>query len=221
MKISPRVASLLINPLYRLWCGTLRYTESGRERVDAMNKARELMVFCMWHNEIFAPMYIRRDLRIVSIVSRSKDGEYLARLLNVLGIRTARGSSSRGGAAAMRDAARQMQAEQFNACVTIDGPRGPRHEPKNGVIFLAHHAGATLVPMRTFMKKAKFFNSWDRFQLPLPFSRVHVAFGEPYTIPADAELTDEFLQQTRQDLKNRLDTMHPSLYLKEEGFLDV
>jgi Uncharacterized protein conserved in bacteria len=220
MKISPRLASLLIIPLYRLWCSTLRYTESGRERVDAKDEARELMVYALWHNEVFPVMYLRRQLRVVAIVSRSNDGEYLARLLQALGIRTARGSSSRGGAAAMLEAARQMQEEQYNAFVTIDGPRGPRHEPKNGAIFLAHHAGAQIVPMRSFVKKAKIFRSWDRFRLPLPFCRVHVAFGEPYSLPPAQELTDEYLLQARQELKNRLDAMHPSHYLNEEGFLD-
>ena len=208
MKIPPWLVAPLIHGLYRLWCGTLRITVSGRGPVDALSAARKPMVFCIWHDELFPLMHVRGDLRIVTLVSRSKDGEYLARLLQALGLLTARGSSSRGGVSALLQAARLMREEQYNGCLTVDGPRGPRHVAKDGAVFLAFHTPAPIVPMRASMKKAKVFRSWDRFQLPLPFSRVYVVFGDPYHISA-TELSPEELERERLELQNRLETLNP------------
>lgn len=181
-----------------------------------MNENRELMVFSIWHNEVFPVMYTKRDLRIAAIVSRSGDGEFIARLIEGLGMKTARGSSSRGGLAALKQMANLMLTEKYNACLTIDGPQGPRHEPKDGVFFLAHRTKAAIVPMRIFMKKAKIFNSWDKFRLPLPFSRVHVTFDTPYYLDDAQGLNKDTLANACEDLKARLDAIQPP----EPGFLD-
>lgn len=210
MKIPPWLFTWIVYPLYILWCKTLRFTESGRDKVDKMNdETYETMVFCMWHNEIFPVMYAKRNLRIVSIVSRSADGEYLARILNALGIKTARGSSSRGGQAALREAIDIIEDKKYNACITVDGPRGPRHEPKKGALYLAYYSKAAIVPMRGFSKKAKVFGSWDKFRLPLPFSKVHVAFDEPYYLDTKQKLDDDFLDKACEELKKRLNDMNP------------
>ena len=148
-------------------------------------------------------------------MSRSGDGEFIARLLEGLGMKTARGSSSRGGLAALKQMGSLMTEGAFNACLTIDGPRGPRHEPKDGAIFLAHHTKAAIVPMRIFMKKAKIFNSWDKFRLPLPFSRVHITFDSPYYIENET-LGKESLATACAELKSRLDAIQPPA----AGFLD-
>jgi lysophospholipid acyltransferase (LPLAT)-like uncharacterized protein len=153
-------------------------------------------------------MHVRRDLRIVTLVSRSRDGEYLARLLQALGLLTARGSSSHGGMSALLQAVRLMREEKCNGCLTIDGPRGPRHTVKDGAVFLAFHTSASLVPVRLFMKKAKVFRSWDRFQLPLPFSRVHIVFGSPYTVGV-TELSSRTLEEERRTLQRHLETLEP------------
>lgn len=216
MKIPINLTSWAFVPIYKLWCKTLRYSESGREKIDAMNESRELMVFSLWHNEVFPVMFAKRNLRIAAVVSRSGDGEFIARLLEGLGMKTARGSSSRGGLAALKQMGSLMVEEKFNACLTIDGPRGPRHEPKDGAIFLAHHTKAAIVPMRIFMKKAKIFNSWDKFRLPLPFSRVHITFDTPYYITVEKDLTKEYLATACTDLKDRLAAIQPP----EPGFLD-
>lgn len=208
MKIPPWLVAPLIHGLYRLWCGTLRITESGRIPVEALTTAGKPVMFCLWHDELFPLMHVRRDWRIVTLVSRSRDGEYLARLLQALGLITARGSSSRGGTSALLQAARLMREEKYNGCITVDGPRGPRHVAKDGAVFLAFHIPAPIVPIRVFMKKAKVFRSWDRFQLPLPFSRVHVAFGEPYQVSA-TDFSPEELERERLELQKRLETLSP------------
>jgi lysophospholipid acyltransferase (LPLAT)-like uncharacterized protein len=153
-------------------------------------------------------MHVRRNLRIVTIVSQSNDGEYLARLLQALGLKTARGSSSRGGLKALLYASRLMQRENYNGCITVDGPRGPRHKVKPGAIILAFRTPAHVIPIRLFPHRAKKFRSWDRFQLPLPFSKVDIVFGTPYLLSAN-ELTPGELERECLELEQRLHALRP------------
>lgn len=173
-------------------------------------------MFCLWHDELFPLMRVKRQLDIVTVVSPSYDGELLTRVLNKLGLRTVRGSSSRGGVGALLGAAKMMDKDNIHACVTVDGPRGPRHKAKTGALFLAHHADAHVMPVRIIMKKSFCFGSWDRFQLPLPFSRVLVRFGEPWKVTDEKtreceashehreKLPDEALMRAKQRLETAL-----------------
>ena len=208
MRIPPWLIAPAVSGLYRIWCSTLRIRETGREAIDALADAGKPAVYSLWHDELFALMHVRRNLRIVTIVSQSNDGEYLARLLQTLGLKTARGSSSRGGLKALLHTARLMRQENYNACITVDGPRGPRHTVKPGAIILAFRTPAHVVPIRLFPHQAKRFRSWDRFQLPLPFSTVDIVFGSPYLLSA-GELTEEYLERERLELEKRLDVLRP------------
>jgi len=208
MRVPPWLIAPLVNGLYRLWCSTLRIRETGREALDALEAAGKPTMLSLWHDELFALMHVRRSLRIVTIVSQSNDGEYLARLLQALGLKTARGSSSRGGLKALLHAARLMREENYNGCITVDGPRGPRHTVKPGAIILAFRTPAHVIPIRLFLHRAKKFRSWDRFQLPLPFSKVDIVFGAPYLLSA-TELTDEELERERLELEGRLHALRP------------
>lgn len=198
--------SPLINGIYRLWCSTLRVTEYDRDAVDSLAAAGKPMMFPLWHDELFPLMHVRRNLRTVTVVSRNKDAEYLARLLRSLGLATVRGSSSRGGTTALLQAERFMREQNYNGCITVDGPRGPRHVVKQGAVILAFRTPAHIVPVRLFMEKAKVFHSWDRFQLPYPFSRIHIVFGEPYMVAA-TELDKPALEQEVRKLQNRLQAL--------------
>lgn len=209
MKIPPGLVGPFIGKFYRLWCGTLRYTQVNRETCDALSKQGLPLVFTLWHGEVFAFPFKRGDWRIFTIVSRSRDGEYLARIFEDLDIHPLRGSSSRGGLAALLGGVKIIQENSRHACITVDGPRGPRHEVKDGALYLAHRAGAHIVPMRAVYASAKVFGSWDRFMLPYPFSKVTMIFGEPYKIEAK-ELTGEVLAQERQKLKEKLEKLLPA-----------
>ena len=209
MKLRAEYVAPFISGLYKNWCRTLRYTQVNRGPSDALSEAGQLIVFALWHDEVFAFPYIRGNWRIFSIVSRSNDGEFIAKLLEGQDIRPLRGSSSRGGLAALLRGAKLMREENLHACITIDGPRGPRHEAKSGALYLAHRAGAYIVPMRAVYHKAKVFGSWDKFQLPLPFSRATVVFGEPYLM-SNEKLTDEVLARERQILEVKLEALLPS-----------
>lgn len=208
MKIPPGLVGPFIGGLYGLWCRTLRYTQVGRGPCDELSRQGKLLVFCLWHGEVFAFPFKRGDWRIFTIVSRSTDGEYLARVLQSQDIFPLRGSSSRGGLAALLRGAKLMRDEKMHACITVDGPRGPRHEVKDGVLYLAHRADAHIVPMRAFYDAAKRFGSWDNFALPYPGSKVTMVFGQPYRLKAE-ELNDETLATERRKLKEKLQALTP------------
>lgn len=205
MKVPPWLVAAPLHGLYRLLCKTMHFQEYHRDRVDAIWHTGQPVVFALWHDELFSVLHVKRDLRLITVVSQSRDGEYLARVLQKLGFETARGSSSRGGSSALLHAARRMQEENLCGCATVDGPRGPRHKAKPGVIFLSQHAHAPLIPVRIFCSRAKYFNSWDRFQVPLPGAQIRVAFGEPYLI--EAELDKEGMQEQCRLLEDRLNAL--------------
>ena len=149
--------------LYRLWCRSLRYTEINRAAIENTTDQGRPVVLSLWHDELFPLIYLKRRLNIIALVSQSDDGDLLAGVLERMGLETARGSSSRGGVKALLAAARRMRESGICGCVTVDGPRGPRHEVKEGAIFLAARADAPIVPIRLFMERRKVFKSWDRF----------------------------------------------------------
>ncbi len=208
MSISPVIVGPFIGSVYSLWCRTLRYTEVNREACVPLVREQIPLVFALWHDELFAVPYKRDGWPIFTIVSRSRDGEFLARVLASQGLGTVRGSSSRGGLAALLRAAKLMQEERRHACITVDGPRGPRHVVKDGAIFLAHRVSSYIVPVRVYYSKAKVFRSWDRFQLPWPFSRVHMQYGDPYRV-AEGELTPEVLKKERRALEEKFAALTP------------
>lgn len=206
MKIPPGLVAPLVSGLYSAWCSTLRYTEINREACLPYTEQGATMVFALWHDELFPVPYRRHGWPIFTVVSRSRDGEYLARLLQSQGLGTVRGSSSKGGLSALLQAAKLMKEEKQHACITVDGPRGPRHEVKDGAIFLAHRVPAYIVPIRMYPSKAKKFGSWDKFQLPWPFARIRMVYGDPYQVEA-GDLTPDVLERERQRLKEKLENL--------------
>jgi len=213
MKIPPGLIAPLASVLYRLWCSTLRIHESGRESPENRMIRGEAFVVPIWHDELFTLIYGRSKLRLTTVVSGSRDGEYLARVLRSFGISAARGSSTRGGIAALLQAVRIMREEKRSCVITVDGPRGPRHVAKPGAVLLAHRVPAYIYPIRLYPERRFIFKSWDRFQLPLPFSKVFVVHGEPYRVTAE-ELTEEELERERLELERRLHDLKPP---KEAG----
>jgi lysophospholipid acyltransferase (LPLAT)-like uncharacterized protein len=208
MRIPPWFVGAVLPPLFRLWSRTLRITEIGRERVEAVAHHTPF-VLCLWHGEFFPLISAKRDMKLGVIVSQSNDGEYIARVLQSCGFSTPRGSSSRGGTAALRCAANLMRQEHTSICITVDGPRGPRHKAKAGAIRLSRMTEAPIIPARAYMERCKVFHrSWDKFQLPLPFSRATLVYGEPRQL-AEGELTPQRLEAECAALEHRLHTLRP------------
>jgi len=135
------------------------------------------VVYAFWHGEQLPLAWLHRDRRIVGMASQSRDGELLARTIVALGYGTIRGSTSRGGARALRQAIRQMRGLDASIALAVDGPRGPRHEPHAGAVALALAVRRPLVMVACSARPALCLKTWDRFVIPGPFARLRVVYG--------------------------------------------
>jgi len=163
-----------------------------------------LPIYCFWHDRIFLTTYWWRRRRIVVMTSQSFDGEYIARFIQRFGYGAARGSSTRGGVGAVVEMARLMRAGCTTA-FTIDGPKGPRYVAKMGAVLLAKKSGHPVLPVTMALARHWTLPSWDRFQIPKPFTRAKVFVAEPIYVPANADETA--LQAKRDELQCTLDEL--------------
>lgn len=203
-----------VNPLWfvtpaglfaEVLCRTLRFSQEGLEDVERVRREGPLVV-PIWHDELFPLVYLHRDQGVVAVVSQSRDGEFLSQVLARFGFQLARGSSRRGGVAALIAARKEMRARNADVVVTVDGPRGPRHKVKEGAVYLASKTGVPLIPLRVFMSRSFVFRkAWDKFQLPWPGARCRVVYGRPYRVPAEMSAEDMARECSRlEDMLNTL-----------------
>jgi lysophospholipid acyltransferase (LPLAT)-like uncharacterized protein len=162
---------------------------------------RRNVIYAFWHGHLLYLMYRYRGSGVYILVSQSRDGDVLSRMLRHFGLPTIRGSSSRGGRRSLRALVRLARAGA-SAAIAPDGPRGPRHQAQSGVITLARLSEIPILPVAVGARWKIEFHSWDRFLLPLPGSRVVVAYGEPVLVPPDAD--PAVLEQKRQELEGKL-----------------
>ncbi len=170
----------------RLVGATSRFEHRGRQPVDAA-RVRGPVVWAFWHNRLLGPVVPYRGQGIGVVISRSRDGELIAAAVQRFGYVPLRGSSSRGGVAALK-AALDHLARGRDVAFTPDGPRGPRYRVQPGVVLAARRSGAPIVPVGIGFSRRVVFRSWDRFQVPLPFGSIHYVYGRPLRILAGADL---------------------------------
>jgi len=169
---------------------TLRYSISWEEPPSPPDATYEKpVIYSFWHRAVFASAWLWRKTGIAVMVSRSFDGEYIARTIEKLGFVALRGSSSRGGAKALLGL--RSQLEQGNLVVfTIDGPRGPKYVAKPGPVLLSR---ASALPMAAFyvaLSDAWVLNTWDELMIPKPFSKALVRVSAKMRVPAEAAAAD-------------------------------
>lgn len=205
LKIAPATLAGPLSLAYQLWIASLRFECEGETEFHAAVRSGRV-VLALWHDELFActAWGLNRRLKLGTVVSQSRDGEIISLVLERLGFATARGSSHRGGVRALKTALRILEAGNVMT-LTVDGPRGPRHVAKDGAVYLAAKAGALLVPLRARAQWGHRFESWDRFQLPWPGSRIEVRLGTPWQVPPLKSSADLEAQRARLDAElNRL-----------------
>jgi lysophospholipid acyltransferase (LPLAT)-like uncharacterized protein len=188
-----RILARLAGVAVKLLRATLRVRILHGEHAEAMRRGNGPVLVALWHGRMFLPILTHRGEGIVTMASRSDDGEIIALWLENNGYAVARGSSSRGGAVALLQMARELETRRVGA-LTVDGPRGPARVVQPGVVQLARRAGAWIVPMSYSSGRPHFFRSWDRYLLPRPFSKNVVIYGEPFRIPesiGDAEACEK------------------------------
>ena len=205
MNLNNQFVYYLLTLFTRAWSLTLNYTRVNYESVLNLRRTRHPVIFAIYHGEIFPLCRLHKDEGVTVVVSRSRDGELIAAILQKLGYSLARGSSSREGLRALLNAARQMKKQGRDVVFTVDGPRGPRHVAKPGIIYLASRSRAHIVPVRAGMNTRLVFNSWDRFSLPWLWSRCRVVYGRPYKVPANLKSRD--LDMWTADLDKKLKSL--------------
>jgi len=169
--------------LVRLLGTSWRIGRVGVREYDARLARGERCIFAFWHARLLPLVYTHRGRGIAVLVSRSRDGELIAGVIERLGFVTARGSSSRAGGEGILDML-EWAGQGHLLALTPDGPRGPAGQVKPGLAYLASRTGLPVVPVATAAKRAWVLASWDRFRVPGPFARVWVAYGEPLRVPA-------------------------------------
>lgn len=144
-------------------------------------------LYAGWHGDLWHSSFMLRSEQIAVLVSTHRDGELVARVLARLGYGLVRGSSTRGGAHAMREITRAARDGAGDLAVTIDGPKGPAHQAKDGILYAASRTGLPIVPVGLSVERAWHVNSWDRLTIGKPFTRVAMALGDELYVPADVD----------------------------------
>lgn len=205
LKLVPAVTAL-----FRMWASSIRFEPHGQwDEVKRMHLDGVPLVIGLWHGELFPLTAYAYDMFDISVmISQSKDGEFITRVVERLGLNVVRGSSSRGGVRALLEAKRVMERDNSLSVFTLDGPRGPRHKAKDGAIFLAQRAKAKIIPVRAFPVYKKEFNSWDRFVVPMPFTHCPIYAGEPMEVTTD-KLEKDVMDLEKRRLEKRMLELGP------------
>lgn len=177
----------------------------GWKYTERFTTDKPLSIPVFWHDRILLATYFWRFSNYAAMVSESFDGEYIARTSQRFGHGIVRGSSTRGGTKALRQMKNLLKKEKFSLILTIDGPKGPRYEVKSGAILLAKITGVPIIPILVEPKKFWTVNSWDKMQIPKPFTKAKVFVSEPIYVSKDSD--KEELENKRLEVQETLDEL--------------
>lgn len=176
VRMAIAVGGLVLKGLGLTW----RVRIIGRDRLFVRPRGTDPVVFTLWHGQML-PILYAHGMRCGILISEHRDGEIIARIVEMFGHFAVRGSSSRGGTRALLEAVKQVR-EGVDMVFTPDGPRGPLHSYAPGPLILAHRAGVPIVTITAHANRSWRLRSWDRFEIPKPFARVTVLYGEPQRV---------------------------------------
>lgn len=158
-------------------------------------------VYALWHRQEVLMIWLHRNRGLAGLVSKSKDGEYMTRILLGMGFNVIRGSSSSGGTEALR-ALIKAGRKGYSIAITPDGPKGPIFKVHPGTIYIAQKAGIPIIPAACALSSKKILRSWDKYQFPLPFGRIEAVYGEPITVGENDDVAAK-----AAELENRLNSL--------------
>jgi len=178
-RFANRFGGYLVNAIGR----SLRLEVRGWERILHLLKAGKPMVFQFWHGDMFIAWYLTAPLHPSAIVSQAGDGDIASSVLEGLNYVTFRGSSTRGGQKAYSSMIRHLRNQDVKiSAFASDGPKGPRYQMKPGTYVAAQHLDAVIIPTATVSNWSLKAKGWDKFVIPLPFSKAVASFGEPIEV---------------------------------------
>jgi lysophospholipid acyltransferase (LPLAT)-like uncharacterized protein len=200
LALAPRIVWMLVSIFGRTWRFEV-IAEDGVTPVLCGEKPGP-EVYCFWHQCVLpCTIYFRRSQAVI-LISRSFDGELITRILHMFGFGAVRGSSSRGGSEGLRGLKNVIETGR-TAIFTADGPRGPIYQTKMGPIKLAQATGAPIGAFHLEPERAWVMNSWDRFLVPKPFTRIAVSWAQWTRVPA--ELPPDQFESKREELNDALE----------------
>lgn len=173
-RILPRFIWLFLRFLY----STLRVEKIGFHIPEEFYRQGIGVIHVLWHGRLLLAPFTYGGKEMYTLISMHRDGEMIANAVKHFGFRLVRGSSKKGGEEALKEMVR-LAEENKDLSITPDGPKGPREVVKPGAAQVARLTGKPVIPFACSANPAKFMRSWDRFMVPLPFSRVVFIFGEP------------------------------------------
>lgn len=207
-KISLSLAPRLATCVMRACDATLRRTDIGRQHPEGCWAKGERIIVAFWHGRLlmipFAHPGVYRARLATILISQHRDGEYITRIAHRFGLTVVRGSASRGGAQAFRQLVHTLREVQ-DVAITPDGPKGPRHRVKSGVIELSRLSAMPILPVAFGAWPRTILKSWDQFLIPHPFGRGVYVWGEPIYVPS--ELTKADGEKFQELLADRLNAV--------------
>lgn len=212
-KLSRRIRNACLPPLaaslIKAMFATLRIRHVGSDEIERMNREQRNYIVAFWHSDNLYAIRSHIRLPAVPVISHHSDGELMVAMLRRFGVEHfARGSSTRGGAAAMREMLRWARRGERLA-IAPDGPKGPVYEVKEGVVALSRLSGLPIIPIRFHPERAwNFTRSWDRSRLPKPFTRAIYLYGPSLAVARTA--TGDEMERARVELEQRMNELRVS-----------
>jgi lysophospholipid acyltransferase (LPLAT)-like uncharacterized protein len=192
-RLQTQLIAAALAPGISALCRTITWNIEGAEHYDAVIRSGRPPIIAFWHGRILPATWHFRNRGIVALTSANFDGQWIARVLERMGNRTIAGSSSRGGSRALLQLKRAVLGGQ-GVAFALDGPRGPAQVAQPGACWLAAATGSVILPFHAEASAFWQVSSWDRTQIPKPFSTVAIVIGEPLSV-ADGETGCRVLEQ--------------------------
>ncbi len=186
----------------------LEYVGDSLQRCPFADTGSDRFLYSVWHDSVIPPLFCAVEHNSVALISQHRDADTIEAMLKAAGMGAIRGSTSRGGASAIKKLI--TLAEGKHIVITPDGPRGPHHKMKPGIVFLASHSGRPVIPTAyTATRFWKFQGSWTSIWIPKPFSKVYYLVGEPIQVPENISREEmnyytELVQQKMEDLEREV-----------------
>ncbi|MGC9325845.1 MAG: lysophospholipid acyltransferase family protein [Desulfomonilia bacterium] len=205
-KILLRCLPPVIAGIIKLWNTTCRVEKRINEAVERTAvKDYNGAVYATWHQRMFYFFHDFGSRHVTMMISRSKDGEYANEVALRLGFYSVRGSATRNGRKAMHELIEKLQEGGHTAGMMADGPQGPPRVLKMGTVRIARETGRPIIPMMYGAQRKIVFKSWDRYFLPVPFTRVVLYHGDPFFVPLDAD--EEECERIRRNVEQKMNEM--------------
>mgnify|MGYP003867161061 CR=1 FL=1 len=200
----PRFTYLLIT----LTNKTIDLKVIGKTKTNQIEENTPVL-YAFWHGYMWIPVYYYRNRQYFALSSLSQDGEYMTKILQRFGWQVIRGSSTRGGSKSVLKLYKKL-LKGNTTVLTPDGPTGPIYKVKPGIIYLQEKSEGEIIPLGIAIDKKIEANSWDKFNIPLPFSKVVLKIGSPVTFSAEksiekrCQLLEEKINEVQQDAEEEL-----------------